>query len=222
MTKVIMHDLETQDTAPTAVILSLGSVVIDMDELKIVDQYYVNIDEHDCLQHGLTQSAATLKWWSEQSDEAKARLYSPDPKPLGNALLEYSHFWRAHNPTQFFGNGSDFDNVILQNAHKAVGVPCWAFWKHGCHRTLKNNFKQAHDVVRKGVHHNALDDAIFQAEQFIAIMRAVRNHKTCANMYGDALHRIAHMLDLPPGSDTTTACEARIKQLLDAAGQPAA
>lgn len=68
-----------------------------------------------------------------------------------------------------WGNGSDFDNVILRNAYAAIGSTYpWRYNDNMCYRTIKN---LAPDVkmARQGVHHNALDDARSQALHLIAI-----------------------------------------------------
>ncbi|MDF3837133.1 3'-5' exoribonuclease [Cupriavidus basilensis] len=173
----IMVDIEAHDTAPTAAIVSIGAAAMDMVDLKVVGTFYANVDVNDCLRLGLTQSEKTLLWWDRQSDEAKAALLSPEPKRLRNVLNAF-RIWcdEDHNAMAFWGNGSDFDNVILQNAHKAVEMECWPFWQNRCHRTMKTMFPSMWevDVAREGVRHNAMDDAIHQANQLLTILRGIR------------------------------------------------
>lgn len=173
----VMVDIETHDTAPTAVILSIGAAAMDMINLEVIDTFYVNVDPADCLRLGLTQSPATLEWWDKQSDDAKARLLAPEPKPLRHALVDFLN-WRSskHCALAYWGNGANFDNVILANAHKAAEVQGWDFWRDRCHRTMKTLYaSQCKNIERKGTHHNAVDDAVFQAEQLLAILKAQRN-----------------------------------------------
>jgi exodeoxyribonuclease VIII len=61
-----------------------------------------------------------------------------------------------------WGNGANFDNVILRNALDRYGYS--ALWKYSndrCFRTMKNILPKI-EATRAGTYHNALDDAIYQ------------------------------------------------------------
>ena len=72
-----------------------------------------------------------------------------------------------------WGNGAEFDNVILSQAYKNVEkeVP-WQYYNNRCYRTVKNLFPHI-EMERVGAHHNALDDAKSQAEHLLGIIRTV-------------------------------------------------
>lgn len=69
-----------------------------------------------------------------------------------------------------WGNGAAFDNVILASAYRRVtaGTP-WQYWNDRCYRTVKALHPDV-PMQRTGDHHNALDDAISQAHQLIAML----------------------------------------------------
>ena len=68
--------------------------------------------------------------------------------------------------------GAGFDNVIIENAYKAVGMKRpWTPWDDRCYRTIKDMVHITEDE-REGSHHNALDDAIHQANHLIKILRS--------------------------------------------------
>ncbi len=68
-----------------------------------------------------------------------------------------------------WGNGSDFDNTLLEEAYRATGIkPPWRFTGNRCYRTVKNLFPDVW-VDPVGTAHNALDDATYQANHLIAI-----------------------------------------------------
>jgi len=73
-----------------------------------------------------------------------------------------------------WGNGSTFDNVILSNAYRAIGVKQpWDFWNDRCYRTLKSLYPHV-KLERSGVAHNALDDAKSQAMHAVRIINATK------------------------------------------------
>jgi hypothetical protein len=70
-----------------------------------------------------------------------------------------------------WGNGADFDLVILRSAFEAVDLdPPYAFHRVRCFRTVKSLFK-VKKPERIGVHHNALDDALHQIRHLQEICR---------------------------------------------------
>lgn len=80
---------------------------------------------------------------------------------LKTSLHLFDSWIKEHDPVGVWGNGSDFDNVLIANACKAVGRPLpWKYYKNMCFRTMKNLFKVK--VDRSGTHHNAVDDAVYQ------------------------------------------------------------
>lgn len=171
----IMIDLETYGTAPNAVILSIGAVAFTSE--KVCEEvFYTNVDREDGARIGLSTSQDTVNWWEQQSDKAKARLLAPTPKPVLDALTEFSDWLRRVGGVYLWGNGADFDNPILRSAAVALDVELPIKPYNGrCYRTIKN-IPEARNVVldRIGVHHNAVDDALSQANHLIAINKHLR------------------------------------------------
>ena len=172
----IMLDLETLDTGPDAVVIGIGAIVFDPESQKLGDTFYVEMsDDIDAQQRlGRTISGGTLTWWMGQNTEAKAIFskdgVSPDIRiPTYDALQKFKSFVEANGAgtAMLWGNGANFDNVILRNLYSAFGmVAPWKFYNDRCHRTVKNLAITLHNPEfqeRIGTHHNALDDAITQA-----------------------------------------------------------
>ena len=87
---------------------------------------------------------------------------------LPDALTEFSN-WIPKGAI-VWGNGSDFDNVILKNAYRLVDMPVpWPKFNDRCFRTMKAIFKDVQRPKREGIAHSALDDAIFQATWILKI-----------------------------------------------------
>lgn len=167
MSADIMVDIETVDNKPTAGILSIGAVMVDWYNNRIDHPFYVSICPDSCKDAGLTESEDTMKWWARQSEEAR-RVFTEPKVSLMEGLTAFHRYLDRWNRSKLrlWGNGSDFDNVIIANAYNAVGLDApWRFYNNRCFRTVKNIYS---DVIvtpgRKGTYHNALDDAKHQAE----------------------------------------------------------
>jgi inhibitor of KinA sporulation pathway (predicted exonuclease) len=168
-----MVDLETLSTLHNARILSIGAVLFNKD--GIFDEFYraIRVPNIDCLRREKSVfdvSDQTLLWWSEQSEEAKAVFWDPEAIELRQALEEFSDFLSPiKDNVLMWGNGASFDNAILSTAYNLMGLEQpWKFWNDRCFRTIKNMFL-VETMKREGTHHNALDDARFQAQQLLSM-----------------------------------------------------
>jgi len=169
----IMLDLETLGTRPGSIVLTIGAVKFDRGGVR--DKFYTAICEADSSANGLSSDPSTVEWWQKQSAEAREAAFAGTDS-LRDALEAFSEFCNKDAPlgVAIWGNGSDFDNVLLEAAYRAVGMePPWRFTGNRCYRTVKNLFPDVW-VDPVGTAHNALDDATYQANNLIAI----------SNLYG--------------------------------------
>lgn len=164
----IMLDLETLGTKPGCSIISIGAVRMDMRDYEIVDRFHCGIDPTSCEAFGLKMEASTVSWWlDDQRDAARHEWNGMDLVDLATALEGFAGWMKDTSPV--WGNGANFDNVILRAAYEAAGMSCpFGFAMDRCFRTLKSTFPVEYD--RKGTHHNALDDATTQAQHLFTIL----------------------------------------------------
>lgn len=154
-----MCDLETMSTADNAAIVSIGLVKFTED--KILDTLGVNIRLKSSQEYGLHIDADTVVWWLGQSNAAKVSLLESGME-LAAALWRVSDIMTKSVNPRLWGNGANFDNTILKRSYKATNLPVpWKFTHDRCFRTMKSMFS-VEAPEREGVHHNALDDAIYQ------------------------------------------------------------
>lgn len=159
----VMVDLETLGNSSHSVIISLGAC--RFNENGILDTYYQRIDPQSCADAGLKMDVSTVMWWMQQSDEARG-AFNEKGYPLEYVLAEFA-LWMPPKSC-LWGNGATFDNVILGNAFKAVGLTQpWEFWNDRCYRTVKAMYPGVKAPTFTGDKHNALDDAIHQAKHLI-------------------------------------------------------
>lgn len=165
----VMVDLETMSTESNAAICSIGAVKFTIDE-GVLDTFYCTVDAADCKSHGLDISSDTVRWWSKQPKEV-LELLRKDNLSLINALTQFSK-WYGTQQYPTWGCGSDFDNVIMENAYKAVGMKRpWSAWKNRCYRTIREVISIP-ESSREGTYHNALDDALHQTQHLLKIFRS--------------------------------------------------
>lgn len=179
----IMLDIETLDTAQSAVVLSIGAVVFDPHSKELGEKFYVEFtNDLDTQQRvGRTVSAATAAWWMQQGAAAKQIFANPAPEGVrrvstAQGLTEFASFIARNGgkEAQLWGNGSDFDNVIVGSLFDSFGLTKpWSYSKNRCYRTMKRLFGENVKLRRQGVHHNGLDDAITQAVHLQEIFACV-------------------------------------------------
>jgi hypothetical protein len=166
-----MIDLETMGTRPNAPIISIGAVAFNA--MGVTDQtFYRNVSLKSAVESGAVIDPDTVMWWLRQDKAAQAAFEEGQDEAvsLEQALRDFAEFWRGYgdNLKGFWGNGASFDNVLMHESGLRCGVPTWPFWKDRCYRTIKSCYPDI-KTPREGVHHNALDDAQYQALHLIEI-----------------------------------------------------
>jgi len=168
----IMLDLETFGNTPGAVIVSIGAV--KFDETGITDRFECRIDPESCVRHGLKLDASAVVWWLKQSAKARAAISKSKGLALPQALEKFAA-WVGNPKTEIWGQGSDFDNVLLAAAYRACDMePPWFYGFNRCYRTISRMHRT--DVPFQGVAdakaaHTALADAEAQALHLIEILK---------------------------------------------------
>lgn len=158
----IMIDIETLDTRPTAVILSIAAWPFDIDG-TIADRlfnYKLNKDEQ--IRHGRTTSADTIKWWNEQSQAAQNETFG-GTTPLTNALLDLEEFIRKNCVSQprIWAKSPQFDLIILKDAYGNKPLP----WHYRLERDVRTYLAMCPDtslLSERPKIHVAMDDAYYQ------------------------------------------------------------
>lgn len=177
-----MVDIETLDTVQSAVVLSIGAVVFDPESNELGEKFYVEFtdDLRNQQARGRTINGDTVAWWMQQSAEARL-LFAPEESPGANrfttitGLTEFSHYMARNGGknVELWGNGADFDNVIIGSLYDSFDMKKpWSYGKNRCYRTIKRLFGEDVPLVRQGVYHNGLDDAITQAVHLQGIFHA--------------------------------------------------
>jgi len=193
----VMLDLETMSSKRNAAIVAIGAVKMDMRAVDhaqhlnaghpdlpsgeappfIVDSFAIGVNLKSCQAVGLHVDGDTVMWWLRQSDAARVALCptgnEKDLPTLYDALLKFNA-WFGLDSLPVWGNGSDFDNVILANAYDAIGAPPpWKYSHNRCFRTLKNLVPPTATLAPPPNEkaHDALADATWQAQYLFNIQK---------------------------------------------------
>ena len=160
-----MLDIETMGTGSNAAIVSIGAV--RFDDNGVTDKFDKVVNLTSCLFAGFDINQETIDWWRKQSTKAQKTLLRRSVS-ISRVLTEFSD-WIGEDAV-VWGNGSDFDNVILSNAYKVMEKELpWKFYKNRCYRSVKALYPDI-EIKRVGTHHNAVDDAESQALHLIAMI----------------------------------------------------
>lgn len=182
----IMIDIETLGKAPDGCLIQLGWATFDFE--KVYESGGFTIAAVDSQSRGMTIDADTVvNFWMNQPEDLRKHVFKGE-YTLSRAL---SSFAMAHKWENFEGvwtNAPLFDFVILRNAYKRIGgtdkiverVP-WSYRQERCSRTLMQIAKYRADKLginfnlppRHGTQHDAVADAIYQAEVVVYLMGVI-------------------------------------------------
>lgn len=178
----LMLDIETLDLKPTAAVLSIAATFFDPFTGQLGASFERQINLKSCIDLGLTVDPETIMWWMDQSKEAQDPFRgNSKADDLGGVLSAFSSWVRFFHPGDgvafsVWGNGKDFDCVIMENAYRAAGLKSltpWKFWETVDVRTLVSlahaagceDFKA--NTPFEGIRHNALDDVNHQIKYVV-------------------------------------------------------
>lgn len=182
----VMVDIETMATGTDAALASLGAVAftpLQPGTPGVIFERSIDLDS--CVKAGLALDADTILWWMKQSDSAREAVCRMPRVALGTALTSFAA-WYRNLPANFpsgmhvagqgicvWGCGAAFDNAILRTAFaKAGGTLPWTRKEDRCYRTLRELYPEV-PLPERAAEHEALADAVFQAEHLGRILRHI-------------------------------------------------
>jgi hypothetical protein len=138
----IMCDLETTGVEPGCCILSIALVPFDLG--LPLDPFYEKISHTSSRELGFTDSPDTLTWWDKQKPEVQQEAFS-GTRTLPNVMESLCHYLKQlGEPKQLFlwGNGKDFDNIILSHCIKRLAIKQpWHYANNWCYRDFSKLYQ---------------------------------------------------------------------------------
>jgi DNA polymerase III epsilon subunit-like protein len=162
----VTFDLETLGNTSQAPIVQIAAVLFD-NQGNILKSIDLKADL-ETLPQGFVVDFSTLKWWFEQDDRAIKSVMTTGTlghKVMCKEFMKWvQEIKKEYGKNISYWSHATFDPPILANNFKVAGVynPI-PFRAHRDIRTL-THFAGHIEVERKGIHHNAIDDCLFQAE----------------------------------------------------------
>ena len=164
MANDIMIDIESLDTGPYCVVLTIGAVRFDPKGIGVVEKLELRptIEEQIDI-HKRTINDGTIRWWSEQSPEALEEAMGDGGRISFAESMEilYKFCW---NRRAVWSNGASFDIVAMETSFVQNGMRIpWPFYTIRDTRTL---YEIAGVKLSSGGHktsHRAVEDAERQA-----------------------------------------------------------
>ena len=171
----ITFDLETLGDGYNAPIVQIGAVKFN-DEGKTDATFLRTINIEKLSRYDFKTDYSTIKWWLNQEDAAIKSVFAvEDEQDLRQSLREFQE-WVGKSSNYVYWTHATFDPPILINNFRKVGLP--DFIPFRLHRDIRTliYFTGTMETTRKGVHHNALDDAIYQAEYISKGILKIQKH----------------------------------------------
>lgn len=165
----VMIDLETLDTGPDCVILTLGAVRFNpwQDEINPDNCIYLKPDVDEQIALGRRVNEGTMQWWAQQPPDVRDDAISDTDRI---SLEEFSKQLNkiVANADRIWAQGPVFDIVILENLYRQIGKP--APWQYYSIRDSRTLLKALGDNRAKGRNqaHNAVADCIYQIQSIHA------------------------------------------------------
>jgi hypothetical protein len=186
-TQNIMIDIETLDTAPTAVILQIGMTVFD-DAFEAQASYEYSLSVRYQAERRRTISPDTLQWWLEQPQEAQDKVLKAAFHPTAGSGMAFFCDLRdlMDNSTRLWSQGS-FDFILLENLYHTINddqskpLP-WLYYQICDSRTIMHfaamqgiDAKAVRDEIRKDyTAHTAMDDCLIQIATLKELAHAIK------------------------------------------------
>lgn len=170
MTIDVMIDLETLDTSPYCVILTIGVVTFNKKGSGIIERLELRPTIEDQTEiYDRIINDDTLRWWSEQSPEALEEALSDANRTSFKSCMEtlYKFCWNKHS---VWSNGASFDIVACETGMRQTltdypnPIP-WPFYTIRDTRTLYEiaGVKLSDKKYGSKTTHKAVEDAEHQA-----------------------------------------------------------
>jgi len=165
MTTHAMIDIETLNTAPDSVILSVGGVKFNPHTHETpFDHKHWRLDIDAQFTLGRTVSESTLEWWGRQATHIREAAFSETDRITLQDFAKDMNRWLT-GCKEVWCQGPQFDMVMIEHLFTQLDHHRnWVYWQIRDSRTL---FSIMPRDPRKDIQedlHDALADAFWQAK----------------------------------------------------------
>ena len=188
----MMFDLETLDTKPSAVVLSVGAVVwetayhhdTEEREYEIKERFLRVLDIQEQVDRHRTVSQSTLLWWQRQDPTAQREAFNAERQSVVSVLDELRQLTDRYftqesgygGITRFWASPATFDFPIWDDL--AMTFHSFVPWKYNQKYDVRTVVQEANlsakshvDASLTGIPHTPVYDCEWQ----ISLLTAARN-----------------------------------------------
>lgn len=176
----MMIDIETLDTARTAVVIQVAAVIFEYDlhgHYKELGDINIPLRVGPQIEGGRTVSASTIEWWlSEGNYKVFSQIINGGYLvPGDDCALELKaqlHYWKCD---EFWFQGPTFDAIILEDL-LGEGVVPWKYYQVRDQRTVDNLARDQAKIksMKSEINHDAIEDV---RNQISRLMFCIRENK---------------------------------------------
>lgn len=160
----LMVDIETLGVNPRAPVLSIGACLFNTNH-GIVEKFYTTLDVTKQLDR--VYDASAIRFWVNQGEAAR-EVFNDVQNRKG--LSEFKHWLSSIQFGRVWAKPPAFDLVILK------GLIGYSHWKHSKERCLRTLIESTGGSIPfEGSMHNALDDAIHQANLALVCFKILKD-----------------------------------------------
>ncbi len=173
----LMTDIETLSSRNDGAVIAIGLCVFD--DYEIIDSMEILIDPVLAIGH---RDPRTIKWWWEQDDAVRMKMFSGKETPWGACELFKAFCLQYKKADELWANPPQFDLILLRHLFDECEVKfpmhyrterCFRTFKASAHK-LHIDYQSAYEGISK---HDAKDDAIAQARAVQLIIQALRGEQ---------------------------------------------
>jgi len=171
----ISFDLETLGNTPRAPIVQIGACKFDDSGNIDQDTFLRTVKLESLGRYNFEVDYSTVGWWMSQDDKAIKSVFCADNSvDLRLALFDFQK-WIGQSSKYYYWSHATFDPPVLANNLIETGIGRFIpFRRFRDIRTLVH-FAGETTTKREGIHHNALDDAVFQAQYISELIQRLNN-----------------------------------------------
>jgi len=177
--KDVMLDFETLGNSKNAAVVQIGACYFDRHTGTVGKTFSVGVTPESAVKSGANMDASTVLWWLDQSKEAQDAVFKGPAIDINTAFYDLNQFLSG---AKAIWSHATFDFVILQETMKRLSItPTYRYAAARDIRTLQDLANVGKEALiglhREGVHHNAIDDCIFQVKYCVLSLNKLKGVK---------------------------------------------
>lgn len=169
----VTFDLETLGNNSKSPIIQIGAVKF-LDDGTIIDKFLNTIKLESLSKYDFQIDYETINWWFNQSNEAIKSVFddSLEKVNIKEGLYNFQE-WLGKASEYRYWSHATFDPPILNYNFKAVNMKTPIPFRLHCDIRTLISLAGKEEFKREGIHHNALDDCIFQANYISKYLKKI-------------------------------------------------